>query len=182
MKKIDIFKKFPWLKSPKHIVNMLLVAVFSIVFTGVLVSKYVFFQTIVGSDNNSKVMVVAPKDIEVVDSIKTEKRRREVSQNVKLVYTPADSSYIKTNLHELIDDVIRVRKSNLSYKDKERELNVIFDISDNASREFIISYFINANDEVLNRLFVISENALSSVLNEGITEKDLEGSFVINTL
>ena len=85
MKKIDIFKKFPWLKSPKHVVNILLVALFAIVFTSVLVSKYVFFQTIVGSDNNSKVMVVAPKDIEVIDSIKTEKRRREVSQNVKLV-------------------------------------------------------------------------------------------------
>lgn len=178
MKKIDIFKKFPWLKSPKHVVNILLVALFAIVFTSVLVSKYVFFQTIVGSDNNSKVMVVAPKDIEVIDSIKTEKRRREVSQNVKLVYTPADSGYIKTNLHELIEDVVQVRKSNLSYKEKERELNVMFDISDNTSREFIISYFINANDEVLNRLFVISENALSSVLNEGITEKDLEGNSI----
>lgn len=178
MKKIDIFKKFPWLKSPKHIINMLLVTLFAIAFTCVLVSKYVFFQTIVGSDNNSKVMVVAPKDIEVVDSIKTEKRRREVSQNVKLVYTPADSSYIKTNLHELIDDVVQIRKSNLSYKDKERELNVMFDISDNNSRDFIISYFINANDEVLNRIFVISENALSSVLSEGITEKDLEGNSI----
>ena len=80
MKKFDIFKKFTWLKSPKHVVNMLLVALFAFVFTGVLVSKYVFFQTIVGSDNNSKVTVVAPKNIEVVDAIKTEIRKREFNR------------------------------------------------------------------------------------------------------
>ena len=67
MKKFDIFKRFPSLKSPKHVLNMLLVVLFAIVFTGVLVSKYVFFQTIVGSDNNSKVTIVAPKNIEVID-------------------------------------------------------------------------------------------------------------------
>ena len=130
MKKFDFLKKPTFKKSPKRIINIFLVVVFAFIFTAILVSKYVFFQTIVGSDNNSKVMVVAPKDIEVVDSIKTERRKREVSQNVPLVYTPADSIYIKNSLNELIDDVVAIRNSNLSYKDKERELGVIFDISE----------------------------------------------------
>ena len=119
MKKFDIFKKFTWLKSPKHVVNMLLVALFALVFTGVLVSKYVFFQTIVGSDNNSKVTVVAPKNIEVVDAIKTEIRKREFAQKVKTVYAPADSVYIKNNLNEIISAVEQIRTSELAYKDKE---------------------------------------------------------------
>ncbi len=174
MKKIEFWKKLSFKKSPKQAINIFLVVVFALVFTSILVSKYFFFQTIVGSDNHSKVMIVAPKDIEVVDSIKTERRKREVSQNVPVVYKPADSGYIKTNLNELIDDVVSVRESNLSYKDKERELNVIFDISDNNSRDYIISFFINANNDVLNRIFVISEKALSAVLEEGITEKDFE--------
>ena len=174
MKKFDIFKKFTWLKSPKHVVNMLLVALFAFVFTGVLVSKYVFFQTIVGSDNNSKVTVVAPKNIEVVDAIKTEIRKREFAQKVKTVYAPADSVYIKNNLNEIISAVEQIRTSELAYKDKERDLNTMFDISDNNSREYVISYFINANDEVLNKIFSTAEKALSSVLNEGITEKDFE--------
>lgn len=174
MKKFDFLKKPNFKKSPKKILNIFLVVVFALTFTAILVSKYVFFQTIVGSDNNSKVMVVAPKDIEVVDSIKTERRKREVAQNVALVYTPADSLYIKNSLNELIDDVTKIRHSGLDYRDKERELGILFDISDKNSRDYIISYFINVSDDVLNRIYIISENALSSVLSEGITEKDLE--------
>ncbi len=174
MKKFEFWKKLPFMKSPKQAINIFLVVVFALVFTSILVSKYFFFQTIVDSDNHSKVMIVAPKDIEVVDIIKTERRKREVSQNVAIVYKPADSGYIKTNLNELIDDVIKIRESNVSYKDKERELNLIFDISDKNSRDYVISYFINANNEVLNKIFVTSEKALSAVLEEGITEKDFE--------
>ena len=174
MKKIDIFKKFSWLKSPKHVVNMLLVGLFALIFTGVLVSKYMFFQTIVGSDNNSKVTVIAPKNIEVVDTIKTEIRKREFAQKVKTVYAPADSVYIKNNLNEIIASIEQIRASELSYKDKERDLSTMFDISDNNSKEYIISYFINASDESINKIIVTAEKALSSVLNEGITEKDFE--------
>ena len=50
----------------------------------------------------------------------------------------------------------------------------MFDISDNNSKDYVISYFINANDESLNKIFATAEKALSSVLNEGITEKDFE--------
>ena len=174
MKKIEFFKRFPLLKSPKHILNMFLVAFFAFVFTGILVSKYVFFQTIVGSDNNSKVMVVAPKNIEVVDIIKTEIRRREAVQNVKPVYVPADRVYITNNLKEIIEDINQIRQSSLSYKDKERDLNTMLDISDKNSKDYVISYFINANDESLNRIFHMAERTLSSVLGEGITEKYFE--------
>ena len=73
MKKSDIDKKIADIKSPKFLINSVLILVFALLITGILVSKYFFFQTIVGSDNTSKVMITAPKDIEVIDSVRTEK-------------------------------------------------------------------------------------------------------------
>jgi len=174
MKKFDIYKRVPALKSPKHVLNMFLVVVFAVVFTGVLVSKYIFFQTIIGADNTSKVNIVAPKNIEVEDSVKTEKRRREVSRNVGWIYTPADDLYIKNNLNEIIEEIKQIRKSNVSYSEKEHDLNVLFDISDVSSKEFVIAYFINADDAVLEKTFENAHTTLASVLTEGLTEKDFE--------
>lgn len=174
MRKIDLVKKIPLIKSPKQLINIFLVITFALIFTWVLVSKYVFFQTIVDSDNTSKVMVIAPKDIEVVDSFKTEKRRREVSQNVDWVYAPADDIYIKNNFNEIKAQINDIRSEAGDYKEKERRLNVLLDVTDNNSKDFVISYFINADEEVLNRMFVLAEKTLASVLNEGLTEKDFE--------
>lgn len=174
MKKMDLFKKFPLLKSSKQLINLSLVVAFALVFTGILVSKYVFFQTIVDADNTSKVMVIAPKDIEVVDSFKTEKRRREVAQNVDWVYAPADDIYIKNNLNELVGEIKEIRANNESYAEKDKNLRVLLDVSDIASKDFVISFFINAEDDVLNRTVLMAEKTLISVLNEGLTEKDFE--------
>lgn len=174
MKKIDLSKKFPWLKSSKQLMNLSLVVAFALIFTGILVSKYVFFQTIVDTDNTSKVMVIAPKDIEVVDSFKTEKRRREVAQNVDWVYAPADDIYIKNNLNELVSEIKEIRANDTNYAEKDKNLRVLLDVSDLASKDFVISFFINAEDEVLNRTVLMAEKTLISVLNEGLTEKDFE--------
>ena len=124
-------------------------------------------------------MVVAPRDIEVVDVVKTEKRKREVAHKVSLVYKPVDSVYIKNNLNELIEDVVRVRNSKATKAEKLRELDVMFDLSDGSSKNFVVSYFLDANTDLLDKIFVSSEKTLASVLNEGITEKDLEDNHSI---
>ncbi len=174
MKRTDINKKLAELKSPKLLLNGFLIIVFGILFTGIIVSKYFFFQTIAGTDNISKVMVVAPRDIEVVDNIKTEKRKREVAQKVNLVYSPADDIYIKNNLDEIINEIQKVRNSEETEQKKLKDLDVILDISDTSVKSFVISYFLNANDELLNKIFTSSQKTLIAVLNEGITEKDFE--------
>ena len=53
-------------------------------------------------------------------------------------------------------------------------MDVMLDISDISAKSFIVSYFLNADDELLNKIFVSSQKTLTSVLNEGITEKDFE--------
>ena len=174
MKKIDFNKKLSGLKSPKFLLNGFLIVIFAVIFTGIIVSKYFFFQTIAGTDNISKVMVVAPRDIEVVDNIKTEKRKREVAHKVSLVYAPADDGYIKNNLNEIINEIQNIRNSGESEQKKQKDMDVMLDISDISAKSFIVSYFLNADDELLNKIFVSSQKTLTSVLNEGITEKDFE--------
>lgn len=174
MRKININHFAEFLKSPKMITNTLLVAGFIILFTAIIVSKYFFFQTIVDTDNISKVTLVAPKDIEVVDSIKTEKRKREVAQKVGTVYSPADDGYIKNNLNEIINLVIEIRKKDIPEREKQRELESVFDISDSQIKESSILFLLNANDDVLKQVFTSAEKTLTAVLNEGITEKDFE--------
>ena len=121
MKRSDISKKLADIKSPKFLINSALIIIFAVIITGILVSKYFFFQTIVGSDNTSKVMITAPKDIEVVDSVKTEKRKREVAQKVKPVYTTADNVYIKNNLNEITEEINYIRQQNTEIKEKEKD-------------------------------------------------------------
>jgi len=174
MKKFDINKRLASLKSAKFLINSSLILLFAIIFTGILVSKYFFFQTIVGSDNTSKVMVIAPSDIEVIDSIKTERRKREVAQKVNLVYSPADDVYIKNNLNEIIEEIKSIRNSSADEQEKQKNLDVLLDIPDSYIKTFVITYFLNANEELLTKVFNSSEKTLSSVLDEGITEKDFE--------
>ena len=170
MKKLDINKHLEFLKSPKFLMNAAFILLFAI-----LVSKYFFFQTIVGKDNTSKVMVIAPADIEVIDSIKTEKRKREVAQKVNFVYTPADDTYIKNNLNEIIEEIKQIRKdTEMSEDDKRSRLEAMFDMPDSNIKSFVFSFFLNASDEDLDNVAVSSANTLESVLNEGITEKDFE--------
>ena len=174
MKKAEYIKLIEQIKSPKNIANILIFTAFALAFTGVLVSKYIFFQTIVGKDNISKVMVTAPVNIEVVDHIKTENRKREVARKVNVIYSTADDTYIKNNLHVIIEQINKIRTSNENEKEKQRKLDTILDISDNSIKNFVVFYFINADDERLNKIFTASEKTLTSVLNEGITEKDFE--------
>lgn len=174
MRKLNINQFAEFFKSPKMVINTLLITGFIILFTGIIVSKYFFFQTIVDSDNISKVTVAAPKDIEVIDSIKTEKRKREVAQKVSLVYSPADDGYIKNNLNEIIQLITEIRHRDIPEKDKQKELESVLDISDSQIKSFTISFFLNANEETLNQVFDSAEKTLVSVLNEGITEKDFE--------
>jgi hypothetical protein len=175
MKKFDINKYLEGLKSPKFITNASFILLFAIVITGILVSKYFFFQTIVGKDNTSKVMVTAPADIEVIDSIRTEKRRREVAQKVNFVYTPADDTYIKNNLNEIIEEIKEIRANEeMSEEDKRSRLEAMFDMPDANIKSFVFSFFLNASDEDFDNVAISSANTLESVLNEGITEKDFE--------
>ena len=98
MKKFNLGEKLNDLRYSKNVIGAILIFVFASIFTGILVSKYLF-QTIVDNNNTSKVTVVAQKNIEVVDTLRTEARKREVAEKVDVIYTPGDDVYIQNNLN-----------------------------------------------------------------------------------
>lgn len=176
MKKYDFAKKLEFLKHPKKLINPFLIFSFIVLFTSLLVSKYFFFQTIVEDDNTSKVTVVAPIDIEVVDTIKTEVRKREVARKIDFIYTSGDDVYIKNNLNEFIEEIKQIRISNIPEDEKRNKLDVILDLSDNTTKSTVIGLLLKADEETLNNIFDSTNNTLIKVLNEGITEKDIESN------
>lgn len=173
MKKTDIIKKIDEFKSPKIVINAFLIFLFAILLTSILVSKY-FFQSIVENDNTSKIAVFAPKYIEVVDTIRTEKLKREAVNKISAIYAPADDVYIKNNLKEIIENIKLERNKNIDDKSKRKDLEALFDISDGSLKQFVFSFFLNANEEELNKIFNTSEKTLTSVLLAGVTEKNFE--------
>ena len=166
MIKINFKDKFSKVKIKKKYINFVSLAIFAVLFTGILVSKYFFFQTIVGDDNTSKIMVTAPRNIEVIDTIKTENRKREVARKVNVIYSTADDLYIINNLNDIINKINEIRTSNSDYKDKQKILDVMVDVQDVSLKNFVVSYFLNANEELVNKVFASSEKTLTSVLKE----------------
>lgn len=163
------------LKSPKTLINIILIILFTCIFTGILVSKYFFIQNIVDSNNISKVTVNAPRNIEVIDTIKTEKRKREVAQKVKPVYNTVDSIYIENNLNELITDINTIIDDKTqTRKEKQKNLEILLDISDSYIKQYTVTYFLNSDKESINEVFKIAKEVISPVLSEGITQLDLQ--------
>ncbi|MBQ3640436.1 HDIG domain-containing protein [bacterium] len=173
MKKFNLTEKINDIRYYRNTINIIIILIFAALFTGILVSKY-FFQTIVDNNNTSKVTVIAQKNIEVVDTLKTEARKREVAEKVDVVYTPGDTVYIQNNLNEFIEEIKQIRANDKTLKEKQKELEIILDVANNPSKEFISGYLLNANDELLNKVFTSAQKTLSLVLSEGITEKDFE--------
>ena len=172
MKKNDFGRKVKEFFTSKYTLNIFLTVIFAISLTWILVYKY-SHQTIVAENNTSKIEVKAPRDIIVVDSVKTEARRREKAKNVDFIYKPSDNLYIQNNLAECIDDIKNIRQSSASYREKQNQLEVLLDVS-NEDSNFVVSYILNSSNESLEKVFVSANKSLSYVLSEGITEKDFE--------
>ncbi len=177
MKKADIIKTLQEFKSPKILVNTGFIFLFAILLTSILVSKYFFFQSIINDDYTSKSTFSATKDIKVIDSIKTEKCKRDAANNVSPVYILADDIYIKNNLNEIIKTLINKRNEFLEEKIKNKEIDDNYvEISDIISNPAIFSFITTASEEELKKVFNSAQKTLKNILDEGITEKDFEES------
>ena len=87
---------------------------------------------------------------------------------------PAEDDFIKTNLQTLQSSVMQIRKKNVELSIKKEELGILFDLSDNSKRDFIINFLLKADDNILHEVFDKSNLTLTNILHEGITEKDYE--------
>lgn len=147
--------------------------VFTILMTAVVASQNFFFQNII-ENGISKRDIIAQKTLTVVDVKRTEQHRKEVSQKVDPILAPAEDDFIKNNLQTLQSSVIQIRRKDAADELKKEEIGILFDLSDDAKRDFIINFLLKADDASLHEVFDKSTLTLSNILRVGITEKDYE--------
>lgn len=146
---------------------------FTIVLTFVIASQNFFFQNII-ENGISKKEIIAQKTLTVVDVKRTEQRQKEVAQKVEPVLAPAEDDFIKTNLQTLQNSIHQIRKKDISESIKADEISILFDLSGNANRDFIINFLLKADEASLNEAFDKASLTLTNILRSGITEKDYE--------
>lgn len=155
--------------------------VFTVLMTAVMASQNFFFQTIV-ENGISKKDIVAQKTIKVVDVKRTEQHKREMSQKVDPILAPAEDDFIKNNLSTLENSVIQIRKKDVTDAVKQEELNILFDLSNDNNKSFIINFLLKSDDAALHEVFDKSSLTLANILQKGISEKDFENSNVNNII
>lgn len=147
--------------------------VFTILMTAVVASQNFFFQNII-ENGISKRDIIAQKTLTVVDVKRTEQHRKEVSQKVDPILAPAEDDFIKNNLQTLQSSVIQIRRKDAADELKKEEIGILFDLSDDTKKDFIINFLLKADDASLHEVFDKSTLTLSNILRVGITEKDYE--------
>lgn len=146
---------------------------FTIIMTAIISSQNFFFQSII-ENGISKKDVIAQKTLTVIDVKRTEQHKKEVAQKVDYVLTPAEDDFIKTNLDTLQNSIMQIRKKDVPEDVKREELSLLFDMSNQERKDFVIYFLLKSEDSDLREVFDKANLTLANVLRTGITEKDYE--------
>ncbi|MCM1339631.1 MAG: HDIG domain-containing protein [Muribaculaceae bacterium] len=150
---------------------------FTVLVTTIIASQNFFFQSII-ENGISKRDIIAQKTLTVEDVKRTEQHRREVAQKVEPILVPAEDDFIKSNLTTLQNSVLQIRKKESSEKEKIDEVNILFDLSDNSRKDFIIDFLLHVDEKSLNEAFDKATESLVNVLRVGISEDDYEKNHI----
>lgn len=159
--------------ASSKVVKFLYLVSYSFLITAIIASQNFFFQSII-ENGISKKDIIAQKTLTVEDVKRTEQHKREVAQKVEPILVPAEDDFIKSNLETLQNSVIQIRKKSTSEAEKIKELNVLFDLSDNPKKDFIIDFLLHVDDNSLQEAFDKASLSLVNILQVGIMEKDYE--------
>ena len=143
------------------------------IITAILSSRYYLYQNII-ENGVSKKQIIAKKNIEVVDTQKTELIKRDVSNKIRPIVTPVEDNYLRTSLQSLQDNVKRIRNQNSKYDSKLKELCVYLEIQDQQKEEAVANYLLNANTQTIAATFGNSKFILDELLRTGINETDID--------
>lgn len=153
--------------------NTLLLLGFALVFTLLLASKHFFFRSLIDENNIARHDVYAEKTIEVVDTFKTEQRRKELAQKLDPVMRPAEDMFIINDFDNLIVSMYQIKSSEGTFSEKHARLLALFDLNDDEKEDYLAAFFLNSDKETNNVLFTKAKSTLRRVLAQGITEKDI---------
>lgn len=179
MKKQKLINACSEVISSSKTVTISIFVLFAVAFTTLLASKFFLFQSIVDDEKTSRIDVVAQKTIEVVDTIKTEQRKKEIAQKIEPILTPAEDSYIKNNLDNLLNSINVIRSKNISRVLRENQIDSLLDIPESYRKTFIINFFLNSDDTTIEIIGNKAKKTLDNVLREGVTEKDFEKNNIV---
>lgn len=180
MQKNEYIERAKEFLSSSRVIKLLYLVTFTVLITCIIASQNFFFQSII-ENGISKRDIIAQKTLTVEDVKRTEQHKREVAQKVEPILVPAEDDFIKSNLETLQNSIIQIRKKNNSEKEKIEELNVLFDLSGNPKKAFILDFLLHVDDASLREAFDKASLSLVNILQKGITEKDYEKDN-INTL
>lgn len=173
MQKNEYFERTKEFLSSSKVVKLFYLVTFTVLITCIIASQNFFFQSII-ENGISKRDIIAQKTLTVEDVKRTEQHKREVAQKVEPILVPAEDDFIKSNLETLQNSIIQIRKKNSSEKEKIEELNVLFDLSGNPKKTFILDFLLHVDDASLREAFDKASLSLVNILQKGITEKDYE--------
>ena len=146
---------------------------FTVLMTAIIASQNFFFQNII-ENGISKRDIIAQKTLTVEDVKRTEQHKKEVAQKVEPVMAPAEDEFIKNNLQTLQSSVMQIRKKEVQEAVKKEEIGILFDLSDNSKKDFIINFLLKADENSLHEVFDKANLTLTNILRVGITERDYE--------
>lgn len=173
MQKNEYIEKTKEFLSSSRVLKLLYLVTFTVLITCIIASQNFFFQSII-ENGISKRDIIAQKTLTVEDVKRTEQHKREVAQKVEPILVPAEDDFIKSNLETLQNSIIQIRKKNSSEKEKIEELNVLFDLSGNPKKTFILDFLLHVDNASLREAFDKASLSLVNILQKGITEKDYE--------
>ena len=173
MQKNEYIERTKEFLSSSRVLKLLYLVTFTVLITCIIASQNFFFQSII-ENGISKRDIIAQKTLTVEDVKRTEQHKREVAQKVEPILVPAEDDFIKSNLETLQNSIIQIRKKNSSEKEKIEELNVLFDLSGNPKKTFILDFLLHVDDASLREAFDKASLSLVTILQKGITEKDYE--------
>ena len=117
---------------------------FTVLMTAVISSQNFFFQNII-ENGISKRDIIAQKTLTVIDVKRTEQHKKEVAQKVDPILAPAEDDFIKNNLQTLQSSILQIRRKDATPELKREEIGLLFDLSDNSKRDFIINFLLRAD-------------------------------------
>ncbi len=148
---------------------------FAILMTAIIASQNFFFQSII-ENGISKKDIIAQKTLTVVDVKRTEQHKKEVAQKVDPVFTTAEDDFIKNNLDTLENSILQIRKKEVEPDVKKEELSILFDIPNESTKNFVITFFLKSDEHTLRESFDKANITLANILRTGISEKDFENN------
>lgn len=173
MNKTEYIERVKEVLTSSKFIRTCYLVLFTFLITTIISSQNFFFQSII-ENGISKKDIIAQKTLTVEDVKRTEMHKREVAQKIEPILVPAEDDFIKSNLETLQNSVLQIRKKDSSEAEKAKELNILFDFSDNTNKDFIVNFLLHVDEASLREAFDKASLSLVNILQAGITESDYE--------